>query len=395
MDLYSLYLHIPFCRHRCRYCDFNTFAGQNRLIPDYVDALCNEIRQVSASAGGQLPVHTVFFGGGTPSLLDVPYLSTILSTVRDSYDFQPNLEITIEANPGTVSLDYLTQVRRLGVNRLSIGMQSAHPDDLRLLERQHDFYEVASAVRWARQAGFTNISLDLMFGLPGQPLDRWRNTLDRALGMAPEHLSLYALTIEHGTPLYRRWKRGMIPLVDDDLAADMYEYAMDFLDSAGFEQYEISNWAFRNSREELFCCRHNLQYWQNQPYLGFGAGAHGYAKGVRTINIGGIRPYIERCRRDEKTSFPAGPATRRTITIDRFSEMQETMLVGLRLTQDGVSSQAFYQRFGQSLENSFALEIHRLQNAGLLEWTGGTDPRLRLTRRGRLLGNQVFMQFVG
>lgn len=394
MDLYSLYLHVPFCRHRCSYCDFNTFAGQNRWIPQYVQALCQEIHQVSAAAPERLPVHTVFFGGGTPSLLEVAHFSAVLSTLHECFDLQPETEVTIEANPGTVSERYLCDLRQLGINRLSFGMQSAHPDDLRLLERQHDFFDVTQAVHWARQAGFDNLSLDLIFGLPGQSLARWQETLQHALGMKSEHLSLYGLTIEHGTPLERRWSRGLVPLVDDDLAADMYEHAMDCLDAAGYVQYEISNWALRRN-DTIFSCRHNLQYWRNQPYLGFGAGAHGYAGGARTMNVGGIKPFIERCLKTVPHRFPAGPATRRVITLDRRMELQETMMVGLRLTQDGVSARMFQERFSLSLEECFRPQIRRLEAAGLLEWTEKEDPHLRLTRRGRLLGNQVFMEFVG
>ena len=393
MDQTSLYLHVPFCRHRCSYCDFNTFAGQERLIPAYVEALQEEIRQVSRLAGEIIPAHTVFFGGGTPSLFSAEQLGAIISTLRGCFEFQEPVEITIEANPGTVSPEYLQALRRTGVNRLSFGMQSAHPDDLRLLERQHDFFDVTQAVRWARKAGFDNLSLDLIFGLPEQDLARWRATLERALGMNPEHLSLYSLIIEHGTPLQKRWAHGMVPLIDDDLAADMYELAMEMLAEAGYEQYEISNWARRGAGGELFSCRHNLQYWRNQPYLGFGAGAHGYMAGFRTMNLGGIRPFIERCTRPGPVlTFPKGPATRRLIAVDRAAEMQETMMVGLRLTQEGVSDPVFSKRFGQSLCDSFADEIERLCRMGLLEWD---KDHLRLTLRGRMVGNQVFMQFVG
>ncbi|NLG98970.1 MAG: radical SAM family heme chaperone HemW [Chloroflexi bacterium] len=403
MDLYSIYLHVPFCRHRCSYCDFNTFAGQDRLIPAYVDAICKEICKVSAGAGERIPVHTVFFGGGTPSLLAVSYLERILDTLRERFDLLPGAEITLEANPGTVSPEYLQGLRRLGVNRLSFGMQSAHPDDLRLLERQHDFFDVAQAVKWSREAGFDNLSLDLIFALPGQPLARWQETLERAVAMQPDHLSLYSLIIEQGTPLQRRWARGLIPTVDDDLAADMYEWAMDYLPKVGFEQYEISNWARRAPGGILRACRHNLQYWYNRPYLGLGAGAHGYAAGTRTMNTGGIRPYIDRCEEagaqqhapHAALAFPRSPATRRAIPLSREDEMQETMMVGLRLTQEGVSCEAFQQRFGQALEDTFGPQIDRLVKLGLLEWTGAEDRRLRLTRRGIMVGNQVFMEFVG
>ena len=403
MDLYSLYLHVPFCRHRCSYCDFNTFAGQERWIPAYVEAICQEItavsqaasRAVSRSEDGALPVHTVFFGGGTPSLLRVEQIKTILDTLRREFSFQDAVEISLEANPGTVSQDYLQKLRALGVDRLSFGMQSAHPDDLRLLERQHDFFDVVRAVRWAREAGFDNLSLDLIFGLPEQTLERWKDTVKRAVDMGPDHLSLYALTIEHGTPLQKRWARGMIPLVDDDLAADMYEYTMQALPEAGFEQYEISNFARRAPSGALKSCRHNLQYWRNQPYLGFGAGAHGYAAGNRTMNIGGIRPFLERCAETNPVDFPAGPATRRLIPIDAQTAMQETMMVGLRLTQEGVSEAAFLDRFGLPMQQIFGEEINRLERLRLLEWVEENDRRLRLTERGVMLGNQVFSQFVG
>ena len=401
MDLTSLYLHVPFCRHRCSYCDFNTFAGQERTIPAYVKALCAEIQQVSSSAGVEIPVHTIFFGGGTPSLLGSEYITSILQALRSHFSVKRDAEITMEANPGTVSPEYLQAVRQAGVNRLSFGMQSAHPDDLRLLEREHDFFDVQQAVRWARKAGFDNLSLDLIFALPGQSLERWQETMERAAAMDPEHISLYGLTIERGTPLQRRWARGMIPLVDDDLAADMYEMAMDRLPQWGFEQYEISNWAKRNQAGTLLSCAHNLQYWLNRPYLGFGAGAHGYARlpgaetGCRTMNVGGIRPYIERCNSETGAVFPSGPAARRTIAVDRRAEMQETMMVGLRLTQDGISARSFQERFGQPLVDAFGVEIEPLVSMHLLEWVDQENPRLRLTRRGRMLGNQVFMRFVG
>lgn len=365
------------------------------MVPAYVTALCSEIRQVSASAGEEIPVHTIFFGGGTPSLLSAEQLEMILSTIRSCFVVRPEVEVTLEANPGTVSQRYLDDLRGIGINRLSYGMQSAHPDDLRLLERQHDYFDVVQAVRWARRAGFDNLSLDLIFALPGQDLERWQVTIDRAVEMEPDHLSLYALTIEHGTPLHRRWARGMIPLVDEDLAADMYEYAIERLPRDGFEQYEISNWARRGAGRYLRSCRHNLQYWYNRPYLGFGAGAHGFAAGRRTINVGGIRPFIQRCSSLDGGVFPAGPAVRRVIDVDLQTEMQETMMVGLRLTQEGVSAQDFALRFGKSLQDVFGREIERLEKMNLLEWVDKENPRLRLTGRGIQLGNQVFMQFIG
>lgn len=386
---YAVYLHIPFCVHRCGYCDFNTYAGLEDLIPAYTAALCREIALVAQSAGERLPVHTIFFGGGTPSLLSEAQLESILRSLAEAFDWQPGIEISLEANPGTVSLASLQAMRRLGVNRLSLGMQSAHPGELRLLERQHDYPEVVRAVTAARQAGFDNLNLDLIYGLPEQELTTWQNSLELALGLHPEHLSLYALSIEHGTPLKRWANRGLIPEPDPDLAAEMYEWADAHLAAAGYEQYEISNWSKAQP------CRHNLQYWRGLPYLGLGAGAHGYARGARTANVLAPAAYITRLKEGEPQEFPSTPATASLTPVDRQAEIGETMMMGLRLTQEGVSEADFQARFGQKLEEIFAGEITELQGYGLLEWAEeAPQRRLHLTSRGRLLGNQVFMRFI-
>ncbi|WP_322807332.1 radical SAM family heme chaperone HemW [Thermanaerothrix sp.] len=390
-DDYSLYLHIPFCRHRCAYCDFTTYSGQESLIPAYVKALCAEIRYIGQTAPYRLPVHTIYFGGGTPSLLPADAVAMILKACHEAFDVIPEVEISLEANPGSVTLEWLQAVRRLGVNRLSLGMQSAHPDDLRLLERQHDFFDVSQAVRWARRAGFDNLNLDLIYGIPNQSLARWQETLERALGLHPEHLSLYALTIEHATPFYRWVARGLVAPPDDDLAAEMYEWADGRLSQAGYVQYEISNWA-RQQDTDLRTCRHNVQYWHNEPYLGLGAGAHGFANHTRTANVRGIKAYIDRLAQPTERPFPLTPATEQFQIIDPLTEMQETMLMGLRLTREGVSRQRFYERFHQTMEEVFGATISHLNTLGLLEWCGES---LCLTRRGRLLGNRVFMEFVG
>ncbi len=395
----SLYIHIPFCRHRCAYCDFNTYAGLESRIPAYVNALDREIRWMGARGAESLPaagpirVHTIFFGGGTPSLLAPQQVEAILGACRESFALDADAEISMEANPGTVTLDGLRALRSLGVNRLSYGMQSAHPSDLRLLQRQHDTIDVIEAVKWARQAGFESLSLDLIFGLPFQDLERWKATLETAIGLQTEHLSLYSLTIEPGTPFQAWLERGLISLPDDDLAADMYDYASERLAQAGFQQYEISNWA-RIKNGELAACKHNLQYWRNRPYLGLGAGAHGYHSGYRLINAASIPAYIERCRSMPEEAFPMGPATVQALPIDRWTEVQETLMVGLRLTHEGVSALEFLSRFGVSLEDLFGADIDDLIRKGLLEWDGAKD-RLRLSSRGRLLGNRVFRQFVG
>lgn len=387
---YSLYLHIPFCRHRCAYCDFNTYAGLEHLRAAYVQALVAEVRWLGQTAPARLPIHTVYFGGGTPSLLTPAQVEQVLTAVADAFALAADAEITLEANPGTLEAAQLRALRAVGVNRLSLGVQSAHPEELRLLERLHDYSLVTRTVAAARRAGFDNLNLDLMFGLPGQPLDRWQRTLELVLALAPEHLSLYALTLEHGTPMAAWVSRGLLPAPEEDTVAAMYEWAMARLEAAGYRQYEISNWA-----RPGYACRHNLQYWRNWPYLGLGAGAHGWAAGVRTVNVRAPAAYIERLNHppDRPLAFPRTPATVQAHPVTRREEMAETMMMGLRLTEEGVSRRAFAARFGQPLEAVYGAEIERLVAWGLLTWSADGD-RLRLTPRGRLLGNQVFMAFV-
>jgi oxygen-independent coproporphyrinogen-3 oxidase len=386
---YSLYLHFPFCQTRCSYCDFNTYAGQGALIPAYMEALGAEARILATGLDETIPVHTIFFGGGTPSLLPPELLQTFLECLSPSYTLSPDLEFTLEANPGTLSQDNLISLLALGVNRLSLGMQSAHPDELALLGRRHDFQDVTQAVCMVRQTGFQNLNLDLIYDLPGQTLERWRESLTRALALEPDHFSLYSLTIEEGTPLHDLDNRGLLDSQDPDRAADMYEAAAGILEEAGYRQYEISNWA-KPGRE----CRHNLQYWRNLPYLGLGAGAHGYVPGFRTANVRGLGEYIRRMKEETGTQasvFPRTPATQDLVSIDPQTEMGETMMMGLRLTLEGVSDGQFQTRFGCSLRSRFGQEIATLEEQGLLEWN---NDRLRLTPRGRLLGNQVFQYFI-
>jgi oxygen-independent coproporphyrinogen-3 oxidase len=416
MTNYSLYLHIPFCRHRCSYCDFNTYAGLSSLIPDYVTALCREmkghysagskgdafavnqlenIHTLPANASSLLPVHTIFFGGGTPSLVPAAEYERLLETIDRCFLVDQNVELTMEANPGTLSLAYLREIHGLGFNRLSLGMQSANPQELRLLEREHQVSEVIQAVAWARQAGFDNMNLDLIFGLPYQSMESWQRTLRFALTLRPEHFSLYALTLEHGTPMQHWTSRGLLSEPDPDLAAEMYEWAGDTLQNEGYVQYEISNWALSTGDGEIKSCRHNLQYWRNQPYLGIGAGAHGYAGGVRTANVLSPSAYIQRCLGENTSTYPCTAATATATPIDRAAEMGETMMMGLRLVKEGVSDRSFRYRFGVGLDHAYREQIKRLIRLGLLEWTGEEHDRcLRLTSRGRLLGNQVFLEFI-
>jgi oxygen-independent coproporphyrinogen-3 oxidase len=390
----SLYLHIPFCTHRCSYCDFNTYAGQEKWIPDYIAALRTEIAQVSAACPHPLPpVHTIFFGGGTPSLIPAKLLAEVMQTIHTHFDVHTDAEVTLEANPGTVSAESLTQLRAAGFNRLSMGMQSVNPEELTMLERQHDSFDVIQAVKWARQAGFDNINLDLIFGIPGQSLETWQHSLDFAAGLRPEHLSLYSLTVEHGTPFLHWVERGLVQLPDDDTAADMYDLACAFLEQKGYAHYEISNWGLRQG-ESARLCQHNLQYWRNLDYFGFGTGASGYVDGVRTMNVRGIRAYTAQMNA-HRPNFPAGPACEQRLPVDRWMAMQEHMMVGLRLLQEGVNRDAFYSRFGVSLEQAFPEQINRFIKQGLLEWAGQNKNSLRLTQHAWLLGNAVFRDFVG
>lgn len=352
-------------------------------------ALEREIRAFEGKLDDK--IGTVFFGGGTPSLVPVRTLAGILKAIRETFELDTDLEITLEANPGTVSAGYLAGLRAAGVDRLSMGMQSASPDDLRVLEREHDYFDVAHAVTWARLAGFVNLNLDLIFGLPYQTLESWQRTLELAAGLKPEHLSVYNLILEHGTPMNAWVERGLLPAPDDDLAADMYEHTRARLPELGYEQYEISNWACADGSGELLACRHNLQYWRSGPYLGLGAGAHGFAGGFRTVNVRAPGAYIERMSGDDGRPFPHTAATVNAAPVDRADAMGETMMMGLRLVREGVADAGFRQRFGVGIREAFPERIEMLLRQGLLEWAGAA---LRLTDRGVLLGNRVFREFV-
>lgn len=400
----SLYIHIPFCAQRCSYCDFNTYAGLNSLIPEYVDSLCREIRLVSQNSEEPLHIHTIYFGGGTPSLLNEIQIEKIFECCTVNFNLLPELEVSFEANPGTLSQPYLRNLHRMGINRLSLGVQSSHPAELQLLGRIHSYPEVLRCFAWARTAGFENINLDLIFGLPDQKIQNWEQTLRLAAGLKSEHLSLYSLTVEESTPLGRWVKLGLLPLPDPDMAADMYELASDFLESDGFLHYEISNWAHgmdsdassRFSPPE-FASRHNLQYWHNNPYIGIGAGAHGYIQGCRTENVAFPAEYIKRLAAplEAWSTFPGTPATHVLNPIDRAAEIGETMIMGLRLLREGISAQKFKERFGTGLESLFGDQIAQLQHLSLIERIEHeSDCVVRLSKRGHLLANQVFIEFI-
>lgn len=382
----SLYLHIPFCRHRCAYCDFNTYTGLSVLQTPYAAGLATEVGQVATAGPRGLSVETIFFGGGTPSLMSPADLDQILQSVRGHFEVAPEAEITMEANPGTVNGAYLDDVRALGVNRLSFGMQSAVAGELSLLEREHDLQTVIDAVRLSRAAGFDNVSLDLIYGLPGQTLDSWETSLQAALDMETEHLSLYCLTIEAGTPMQRWLEKGTIKAPDPDLAAEQYALACRRLAEDGWEHYEISNWA-RPGR----LCAHNLCYWRNGEYLGLGAGAHGHAGGYRYRVVKQPRTYLRRLREGNGHEYPLSSAVDEAHAVTEAEAITDTLITGLRLLQEGIDVAAFEEQFGRSVRQIYGETLDQLLAWELLEEKRG---RLLLSERGWFLSNQVFYRLL-
>jgi oxygen-independent coproporphyrinogen III oxidase len=382
LETVSLYLHIPFCHTRCHYCDFNTYAGILPLREPYVQALQIEIELAGKLArhpdGTARHARTIFFGGGTPSLLSAIQTRHLLHACHSAFALDEDAEVTLEANPGTLTLEHLIELRTAGINRLSVGAQSFDSALLKILGRIHSPGEIHQAVHAARAAGFTSINLDFMFGLPGQTVQHWRETLDQALALRPEHLSLYSLIIEEGTPFYTWTQEGSITPGDEDLCADMYEYADERLQAAGYENYEISNWALPGHQ-----CRHNLTYWHNLPYLGMGAGAYSSFGGRRFSNVLAPLEYIRLLKARLRPEAESE-------TIERVQEMTETAFLELR-TAMGVHLPSFEQRFSESLAHFVGDRLRAVEAAGLLEQT---PEWLRLSKRGRLLGNEVFLRLL-
>ena len=391
MQKLSLYFHIPFCYRRCNYCDFNTYAGEELRIPEYISALEGEM-EISSENDLKEIVHTLYFGGGTPSLIPVDYYRRIIIKVKNQFQINDFPEISIEVNPGTINHDYLKSLFITGFNRLSIGMQSVNPEELALLGRIHSVKDTIESVKLAKQAGFQNVSLDLIFGLPGQKLKQWQKSLEFAVSLNVQHLSLYALTIEMQTAFSRWLRKGIIKPIDDDLAADMYEWSIDYLGKNGYAQYEISNWSRIEDGKMKFQSLHNMQYWLELPYLGFGAGAHSHYHHYRFENPYSIGDYINSVNHIHSNE-PSNLHGNRVL-IDKKAEMNEVMMLGLRLTDQGVSQKRFIERFGFGMQEVFDNRIEKLINLGLLEWKDSEKSTLRLTQRGKLMGNQVFMQFV-
>jgi len=397
LDTVALYLHIPFCHVKCHYCDFNTYAGVLRLREPFVDALRDDILLAGQRArhadGAPRRCRTVYFGGGTPSLLTPALVRGLLEAARVAFQLDAGAEISLEANPGALEYSHLDELRALGVNRLSMGAQSFDAGLLRWMGRIHSPEDVETAFRTARSASFANINLDFMYALPGQSLDTWAATLERAVALDPDHLSLYSLIVEEHTPLHRWVSQGKVQPADEDTAAEMYELAVARLAAAGYAHYEISNWA-RPGAE----CRHNLTYWHNLPYIGLGAGAHSWYAGHRFVEARSIRQYTTQvaaavaAARDGMPALGDLPAAAivEDEAIGRDLEMAETAMLRLRLTE-GFPLEDFAARFGCSFESVFGERIAEVMALGLMEMAQGS---VRLTPRGMLLGNEVFARLL-
>jgi len=391
----GFYVHVPFCKTKCPYCDFNTYQGIENLIDPFLPALTSEI-ECWGETLAHPAVKSVFFGGGTPSYLPPGYIEKILASIQESFQVAADAEITTEANPGDLDAAACASILSQGVNRLSIGVQSLDNNLLNLLGRRHQASEAIEAFQTARQAGFDNVNLDLMYGLPNQSMEQWQQTLDQLVGLAPEHISLYALTIEEGTPMHRWAEEGKIPEPDSDLAADMYQYARESLATAGYHHYEISNWSLPDR-----ACDHNLVYWQNGPYLGVGPGAHSHLGDYRFWTVLSPRDYntkasawaesiVQPINELLESALKEVPTLGGWEHISVETACSETMFLGLRLL-DGLDLSKASTLTGIDLAKKFQAPIQECIELGLLEQDGNC---LKLTKPSYLIANQAFTRFL-
>ena len=374
-DIVALYIHVPFCRRKCKYCSFISYQSREYDIPAYIIAIEKELELRSCDC----KINTIYFGGGTPSLLSSEQLSALLTTVRKHFQVAGNAEISLEANPGTVDLKYLTDIKVAGVNRLSLGVQSFNDDELCMLGRIHSSEEAVNAIKDARAGGFDNLNIDLIYGLPGQTVENWKDNLLKAIETNPEHISLYALTLEPEEELFKEIETGKLPGISADTAANQYELAEELLRKHGYVHYEISNWA-KPGRE----CRHNLVYWQGGDYLGAGVAAHSYLGKRRSANTGDLDEYIDVLSQNRL------PPQDVDEIINSELEIAESIILGLRLS-NGINLKDFEKRCGIDIIKSYRRQIDELSGFGLIEYDSAS---LRLTSRGRLLGNEVFWRFL-
>lgn len=375
----SVYIHIPFCAKKCHYCDFNTYVAEGQPIDHYLDALIKEMKMTAADLPNR-KMETVFVGGGTPTILNVRQMQRLLEGIHTTFSLDSTaVEFTMEANPGTTEPEKLRVMKQGGVNRLSFGVQSFQDELLQAIGRVHDVKDVYTSINDASQVGFNNISIDLMFGLPRQTVSMVEQSLDKALALDLPHYSLYSLKLEENTLFHALYQKNQLPLPNEDEEYTMYKRIRERLLQAGYKQYEISNFA-KPGRES----KHNITYWKNQPYLGIGAGAHGYNDGVRHMNFKGVQAYIDRVN--------SGILPRKEVVkVSRAEAMEDFMMVGLRML-DGISGKDFLNQFGVKIERVFGTVIHRLLKKDLLI---RTRDGYKLTEQGLLFGNEVFAAFIG
>ncbi len=375
----GLYIHIPFCRSKCNYCDFNSFSGMEHLIPSYFDALRFELAHISQkikSTGARFS--SVFIGGGTPSFVDTGYIVGVLDAASELTGVSDDAEISIECNPGTLTPQKAKVYASAGINRVSIGLQACQQRLLETLGRIHSADDFIKAHQMATDAGIDNINADLIFGIPGQTMADWKDSVETIIRLGVKHVSCYSLKIEEGTRLGEWLAGGLIEVIDDELDRAMCHFAVDQLKSKGFRHYEISNFALPG-----FECKHNLLYWKALPYIGIGAGAHSYFNSKRYHNVNDPAAYVQKA---SDGAFPELDCE----YIGRTASMREYMMLGLRLV-DGIDDEEFTYRYGTSFFKEYEQRIASLVDKGLL---ARERRRLRLTGAGLDLANQVFMEFV-
>lgn len=377
----ELYLHIPFCVRKCEYCDFLSGPASDLVRSGYVEQLRQEILCQSAYYQGYEAV-TVFLGGGTPSLLKEREIAALMDTVHRCFSVSPEAEITIEANPGTVTLEKLQTYRACGINRISIGLQSADDRELKALGRIHTYGDFLKTYQRVRQAGFANVNVDLMSALPGQTMASWKNTMKKTAMLKPEHISAYSLILEEGTPFYEKYHDYPEALPGEDEEREMYYAAKAFLKEQGYERYEISNYARRG-----YACRHNVGYWTGREYLGLGLGASSYIQGCRFRNEPDLQKYsrirMDGPEADEKLHLEMHPLTEK-------EQMEEFMFLGLRM-MEGVSGSEFLERFGQNMWNVYGDVLKKLEANHLIVVE---SPRVRLSEFGIDISNYVLSEFL-
>ena len=377
----ALYLHIPFCLSKCHYCSFSSCAGGKELYAPYVAALISELRRLAetkSAIAGKQGLETLFVGGGTPTCLQSELLQGVIHSSLALFGAAPDAEVSVEANPGTVDARYLESLLEVGVNRLSLGVQSFDNRELELVGRVHNEKGACSAIKIARTVGFNNINLDLMYGLPGQTPASWRKSLERGLSFVPEHLSLYQLTIEPGTPFHTLLANNTLSLPAEEEIIQMDEITNELCSSAGLQLYETSNYAIEGSQ-----CRHNINYWQNNDYLAAGASAVSCLQGLRERRIADPVEYIRRINRQESVVIEKE-------CLSREDSFRETVIMGLRMVQ-GVSRTALHERYSLDLEAYYGATLEKLLDLGFLELT---ETHLRITSKGWPLSNQIMAELV-